>query len=211
MHSLGATGRAATAMVRETRTAKLEELFSRATASSAERRDHLGREPVELLRVVDERVEQNQVRTGVRHRTDAGGALLGRAREDVFRPAAPPVVSRERVLESLAPARRIVLDVDIDALADPERVGLAALCAQLLPHHLHLFGELSNRLGAGAHEPASVPDRAPHPRRRTATEPDWRVRLLHRLWLHRRALELPEPPSKVDLTLRPARLHQRQG
>ena len=52
--------------------------------SSAERRDHLGREPLELLRVVDERVEQNQLGTGVRDRTDAGGALLGRAREDVF-------------------------------------------------------------------------------------------------------------------------------
>src|ERR1019366_6367082 len=182
MHSLGATGREATAMVRETRTAKLEELFSRATASSAERRDHLGREPLELLRVVDERVEQNQVRTGVRHGTDAGGALLGRAREDVLRPAAPTVVSRERVLESLAPARRVVLDVDIDALADPERVGLAALRAQSLPHHLHLFGELSNRLGAGAHEPVSVPDRAPHPRRRTATEPDWRGRVFLPRW-----------------------------
>jgi len=53
-------------------------------SSSAEHRDHLGREPLELLRVVDKRVEQNQLRTGVRHGTDAGGALLGRAREDVF-------------------------------------------------------------------------------------------------------------------------------
>jgi hypothetical protein len=51
---------------------------------SAERRNHLGREPLELLRVVDERVEQKQLRTGVSYRTDAGGARLGRAREDVF-------------------------------------------------------------------------------------------------------------------------------
>src|SRR5207248_3442382 len=123
-----------------------------------------------------------------------GRALLGRAREDVLRPAAPTVVSRERVVESLAPTRRIVLDVDVDALADPERVGLAALRAQLLPHHLDLFGELTNRLRAGAHEPVRVADRAPHPSRRTATEPDRRVRLLHRLGLHRGALELPQPP-----------------
>jgi hypothetical protein len=80
----GQLGGRANAIVRETRAAKLAELFSRATASSAEHRDHLGREPFELLRVVDERVEQNQLRTGVRHGTDAGGALLGRAREDVF-------------------------------------------------------------------------------------------------------------------------------
>jgi hypothetical protein len=53
-------------------------------SSSAERRDHLSREPLELLRVVDERVEQDQLRTGVRHGTDAADAPLGRAREDVF-------------------------------------------------------------------------------------------------------------------------------
>ncbi len=57
---------------------------SPAARSSAERWDHLGREPLELLRVLDERVEQNQLRAGVRHRTDAGGALLGRPREGVF-------------------------------------------------------------------------------------------------------------------------------
>jgi hypothetical protein len=34
-------------------------LFSRAAPSSAERRDHLGREPLELLRFVDQRVKQN--------------------------------------------------------------------------------------------------------------------------------------------------------
>ena len=46
------------------------------------------------------------------------------------------------------PARRIILDVDVDALADPERVGFAPVSAQLLPDHLDLFGELIRRLRA---------------------------------------------------------------
>ncbi len=32
----------------------------------------------------NERVEQNQLRTGVLHGTDAGATRVGRAREDVF-------------------------------------------------------------------------------------------------------------------------------
>jgi len=80
----GQQGGNANAMVRETRTAKPAELFSRSTPSSAERWDHLGREPLELLCVVEEGIEQNQLRAGVRDRTDAGRARLGRAREDVF-------------------------------------------------------------------------------------------------------------------------------
>jgi len=52
--------------------------------SSAERRDHLGREPLELLGVVEERVEQDQLGAGVRDRAHAGDARLGWASEQVF-------------------------------------------------------------------------------------------------------------------------------
>src|ERR1700761_134045 len=163
---------------------------------SAERRDHFGRQPLELLGAVAQRFEEDQLRPGLGHRAHAGGARRGGARAHVLRPAAPTVVLRERVLKPPTPARRVVVNVDIDPLSDPERVRRASLCGQLLPDHLNLFGELSRRLRAGAHEPVSVPDRAPHPRRRTAPEPDRRVRLLHRLGFHRGTLESPPPAVK---------------
>src|SRR4051794_1602766 len=152
---------------------------------SAERRDHFRREPLELLLVVDQRVEQDQLRAGIRDRAQAGDDVLGRAGEDVLRPAAAAVVLLERVLEPPAAARRVVLDVDVHALADAERGGIAVLLDELLPDDPNLLGERGRRLGAGAHDPVAVPDRAAHPGRRAAAEPDGRVRLLHRLGLHR--------------------------
>lgn len=74
----------ANAMVREIWVAKPSGRFSRWTPYSVERWDHLSGEPLELLGVVDERVKQNQLRAGVRHRADAHDAGLSRAREQVF-------------------------------------------------------------------------------------------------------------------------------
>jgi hypothetical protein len=72
---------------------------------SAQRRDHFAGEPFELLRVVDERVEEDELRPGVGDRPDAGGARLRRAGEDVLGPPAAAVVLCERVLEPLTPTR----------------------------------------------------------------------------------------------------------
>src|ERR1700760_3043351 len=100
-------------------------------------------------------------------------------------------MSGERVLELLACPGGVVIDVDVDALADPERTGRATLRLERAPDRLDLLGELRRRLRAGAHEPVTLADRTPHRRRHAATEPDRRIRPLNRLGPHRCAIELP--------------------
>ena len=78
-------------------------------------------------------------------------------------------------------------------------------------HHLHLPGEPGGRRRACAEEPVTEPDRAPQSRLGVGSEPERRVRLLSRLGLHRRVIELPELPVEGDSRLRPQGLHQRQA
>src|SRR5664280_246995 len=114
------------------------------------------------------------------------------------------------VLEPPSSEGGIVLDVHVDTLAEPELSWVAVLDGQLVLHHRDLFGEPSGGLGSRAHETVAVLRGAPHPGRRVAAEPHRRVRLLHRLGLHRRSVEPPEASLEVDLRVGPAALHQRQ-
>src|SRR5581483_8904993 len=139
-----------------------------------------------------------------------GGALLRRARHDVLGPFAAAVMALERVLELPPGPSPVVIDVDIEALAEPEPGGVPVLLGQLLLHERDLLGVGGRRLRSGAHEAVAVSRGPAHAGWGAAAEPHRRVWLLHGLGLHPGPLELPELAVEVDPLVRPARLHQRE-
>src|SRR5207302_3886183 len=87
---------------------------------------HFCGEPFHLFVVVHERVEQDQLCPRARHLLKARDA---RARWTGDRDAghAATVVSGEGALDAIVSPRRIVVDVDVDALGDPESRRVAPL------------------------------------------------------------------------------------
>ena len=102
----------------------------------------------------------------------------------------------------------VVVDPDVHALGDGEvRCGSARL-GQRRPDDLDLLGERRGGRGAGAEEAVAHPHGPPQRGLAGPAEPQRRIRLLERLGLHRRVLELPEFAVEGDPGLGPQRLHQ---
>ena len=119
-------------------------------------------------------------------RMPAAHASAGPGRRCSEQPT-PTVLARERVLASLAPARRIVLDVDVDvdAVAEPKRVRPAARTRSSARTTLTLR-RTTRRLGTGA-IPISAPLSSCTAAKRRPTAALPRTRRTMRAQLHGRA------------------------
>src|SRR5438445_11102831 len=180
---------------------------------SSELGHHLGHQTLHLLGVVEHRVEQDLLRTGLCHlaRTLRAGGWRPVARN---RLQAVQLEERVEAVQRLAdsPARAVgvVVDGDVDALADLKAGGVAPCLGERLPHDRHLLGELLRRGRPGTEEAVAVSDGAPQRIGMAGAEPDRGMRLLEWFGLHGCILQLPETPVDVDSRLRPERLHQPQ-
>src|SRR5207247_11153498 len=114
----------------------------------------------------------------------------------------------QRLADSPARALGVVVDGDVDALADLEAGGVVPRLGKRLPHDRHLLGELFRGGRPGTEEAVAVSDGAPQRIGMAGAEPDRGMRLLEWFGLHGCVLQLPEPAVEVYPRLRPECLHQ---
>src|SRR4029434_2070464 len=98
----------------------------------------------------------------------------------------------QRCGDAFASTGSAVVNGDVDAFGDGKRAGISVLFAKRLAHHLHLIGKLCGGLRAGAEETIRISHGSAKSVWVTAAEPDWRVRFLKRLWLHRSRTKMPK-------------------
>src|SRR5258708_7945708 len=106
-----------------------------------ELRNDLGGQPLHLLCVVDERIQQDYPRSGLDYLPEPVYAGYGRPGNRYVLESAPAVVPGERGRDSFTSQSLVVFDVDTDPLCDPESGWIASLLGQLTLDRLNLLGE----------------------------------------------------------------------
>jgi endoglucanase len=177
----------------------------------AELGDDGGGELLHLLGLVEQGRTQDQLGPGRGDLVQLADAVGGRAHDRGGLGSLHPVSVdlRQRGVHPCPGPLGVVVDRDVYALGDGEGLGGPSCLRERRPHHRDLLGEPRGGARPGAEEPVAQAYRAPQRGLAGRAEPERRVRLLKRLGLHRRVLELPELPVEGDAGLRPQRLHQR--
>src|SRR5262249_20980434 len=141
---------------------------------------------LQMLHLVEYGIEEQKARAGRHDILEPRHALLSRSEHrDLFRHLRASVESTTPRGEALRGALTILIDREVDALADREHGRIASRLAQEPMEQLHLVGECRCRHRPGSHEALTELDRAPERIRMVSPEPDRRMRLLHGLRLHR--------------------------
>ncbi len=151
-------------------------------------------------------------RAGVDHFTQPAGDVVGCARHRNRIDAGHFAVDAPQPGEhALAGPRRVVVDHQVDPLADGEVRGVFLLFVEFTAHHGDGSGERFGGRRARAQERVAVAHRPGQGLRGKAAEPDRRVRSLHRLGLDGKVVDVAEPAVERHPGLvGPGRLHQFQ-
>src|SRR5439155_18881371 len=104
----------------------------------------------------------------------------------------------QRLAESAARAVGVLVDGDVDALADPERRRVAPRLGERLPHDRHLLGELFRRGRPRTEEAVAMSGGAPQRIGMAGAEPYRGMRFLEWLGLHACVLQLPQSSAQRE-------------
>src|SRR5438445_8861511 len=172
-------------------------------------RGDLRREALELLELVEDRVEHEEAGAALDELAEPVDALGRLAPDrDLLGQLAPAVEGAEPVGEPSLRPPAVGVDRDIDPLADAELGGVAPGLGEEPPEHPDLLEERRGRSRPGADEALAELDGPPERLRVMRPEPDRRVRPLDGLGLHARVREPPEPTVERHARLGPEPPHE---
>jgi hypothetical protein len=146
-----------------------------------------------LVNICAQRVKQDHFGTGVLDCTQATHHILGSAEDGDALDAGHSAVESPQPIENLSTRPLgIVVHSKVNPLADRESGCIATLLVQLATDDPDLPDESFGSGGSGAKESVTVPDGPGERFGRVPSEPDRRMRALHRFGLDRHIVELPE-------------------